>query len=200
MLQAPRAETARGRPLQVRTRLIARDWRISKTVDRMAQSSLLNVFQEHRNELLAYMAARLRCPFTAHDLVQELFLKIFALERSGEIANGKAYVFRMAANLVIDHQRRTSRQGALLAQAASYLRGTDDVPSPERQAMAQEELRGLAATVERLSPTTRRIFKRNRFEGRTQREIAAELGISQTAVEKHIRKALAALAAHRQRP
>jgi len=166
----------------------------------MAQTSLLDVFQEHRSELLAYMAARLRCPFTAHDLVQELFLKIFALERSGEIANAKAFVFRMAANLVIDHQRRTSRQGALLAQVESYLNGTASVPSPERQAMAQEELRDLAAAIERLSPTTRRIFKRNRFEGRTQREIAAELGISQTAVEKHIRKALAALAAHRHRP
>ena len=131
----------------------------------MAQSSLLNVFQEHRSELLAYMAARLRCPFTAHDLVQDLFLKIFALERSGEVANGKAYVFRMAANLVIDHQRRTSRHGVLLAQAESYLHGADDVPTPERQAMVQEELRDLAAAVERLSPTTRRIFKRNRFEG-----------------------------------
>jgi RNA polymerase sigma factor (sigma-70 family) len=166
----------------------------------MAQSSLLNVFQEHRSELLAYMAARLRCPFTAHDLTQELFLKIFALERSGEIANAKAFVFRMAANLVIDHQRRTTRQGVLLAQAESYLRGQDEVPTPEREAMAQEELRDLAAAVERLSPATRRIFKRNRFGGRTQREIAAELGISQTAVEKHIRKALAALAAHRHRP
>jgi RNA polymerase sigma-70 factor (ECF subfamily) len=41
------------------------------------------------------------------------------------------------------------------------------------------------------------VFKRNRFDGRTQREIAEELGISQTAVEKHIRKALARLAAHR---
>jgi RNA polymerase sigma-70 factor (ECF subfamily) len=175
-------------------------WRLFNPVTLMSQSTLLNAFEEHRSELLAYMAARLRCPFTAHDLVQELFLKIFALDRKDEIANAKAYVFKMAANLVIDHQRRFSRQGALLAEAESYLRGGDDVPTPERQAMAQEELRDLAAAIERLSPATRRIFKRNRFEGRPQREIAAELGISQTAVEKHIRKALAALAAHRHRP
>lgn len=169
-------------------------------VHRMAQSSLLDAFHENRNELLAYMASRLRCPFTAQDLVQELFLKVFALERSAEIANGKAYVFRMAANLVIDHQRSASRQGAILAGAEAYLHAAEDAPSPERQAMAQEELRDLAAAVEDLQPTTRRIFKRNRFEGRTQREIAVELGVSQTAVEKHIRKALAALAAHRHRP
>lgn len=166
----------------------------------MSQSSLLDAFHENRSELLAYMAARLRCSITAQDLVQELFLKVFALERSAEIANGKAYVFRMAANLVIDHQRSASRQGAVLAEAEAYLHVAEAPPSPERQAMAQEELRDLAAAVEQLRPATRRIFKRNRFDGQTQREIAADLGISQTAVEKHIRKALAALAAHRHRP
>jgi len=155
---------------------------------------------ENRRELLAFMAARLRCPFTAQDLVQDLFLKLFALEPSAEVANARAYVFRMAANLVIDHQRRHARRGDILAEAEAYLNSAESTASPERQAMAQEELRDLAAAVERLPPATRRIFKRNRFAGRTQREIAAELGISQTAVEKHIRKALAALSAHRHRP
>lgn len=166
----------------------------------MAHSSLIDVFHENRRELLAFMAARLRCPFTAQDLAQDLFLKLFALERGAEVANAKAYVFRMAANLVIDHQRRHARQGDILAEAEAYLNAEDAVASPERQAIAQEELRDLAAAVERLPPATRRIFKRNRFDGRTQREIAAELGISQTAVEKHIRKALAALSAQRHRP
>jgi RNA polymerase sigma-70 factor (ECF subfamily) len=166
----------------------------------MAQSPLIDVFHEYRSELFAFMAARLRCPVTAQDLVQDLFLKLFAHERSDEIANARVYVFRMAANLVIDQQRRNTRLRGALATAEVYLNAEDDRSSPERLAMAHQELSDLIATVERLSPTTRRIFKRNRFEGRTQREIAAELGISQTAVEKHIRKALAALSARRHKP
>lgn len=165
----------------------------------MSQSSLIDVFHENRSELLAFVAARLRCPFTAQDLVQDLFLKLFALERNAEIGNARAYVFRMAANLVVDYQRRHVRLGGVLAEVEAYLNIEESAASPERQAMAQEELRDLAAAVERLPSATRRIFKRNRFDGRTQREIAAELGISQTAVEKHIRKALAALSAHRHR-
>jgi RNA polymerase sigma-70 factor (ECF subfamily) len=166
----------------------------------MAHSSLIDVFHECRGELFAFMAARLRCPFAAQDLVQDLFLKLFAHERSDEVANARVYVFRMAANLVIDQQRRNARLRGALAKAETYLNAEDDRSSPERQAMAHEELCDLVAAVGRLPPTTRRIFKRNRFEGRSQREIAAELGISQTAVEKHIRKALAALSAHRHRP
>jgi RNA polymerase sigma-70 factor (ECF subfamily) len=166
----------------------------------MAQSPLIDVFHEYRSELFAFMAARLRCPVTAQDLVQDLFLKLFAHERSDEVANARVYVFRMAANLVIDQQRRNTRLSGALAMADAYLNAGEERSSPERQAMANEELCALIAAVGRLPPTTRRIFKRNRFEGRTQREIAAELGISQTAVEKHIRKALAALSAHRRRP
>jgi RNA polymerase sigma factor (sigma-70 family) len=66
--------------------------------------------------------------------------------------------------------------------------------------MAQEEIRALTQAVAEMTPATRRIFKLNRFEGKTQKEIAKDLGISQTAVEKHIRKALKKLAAHREEP
>ena len=104
----------------------------------------------------------------------------------------------MAANLVIDHQRREQRQRALLTEIETFLHEPSGSPSPERHAMAQQEMRALTLAVEQMTPATRRIFKLNRFEGKTQREIAKELGISQTAVEKHIRKALAKLAAHRQ--
>ncbi|GAB4354916.1 MAG: RNA polymerase sigma factor [Kiloniellaceae bacterium] len=146
------------------------------------------------------MAARLRCPFTAHDLAQDLYLKVSALDARQEITNARAYLFRMAANLVIDHLRREQRQGGLLAEVESLLWGQAEAVSPERQVMAQQELRCLVAAVETLPPVTRRVFKRNRFDGKTQREIAAELGISQTAVEKHIRKALSRLAACRPEP
>jgi RNA polymerase sigma-70 factor (ECF subfamily) len=166
----------------------------------MAHLPLLHVFQEHERDLRAFMAARLRCAVTAHDLAQELYLKVAGLEARFEVTHARAYLFRMAANLVIDHQRREQRQGGLLAEVESLLAGTAGPVSPERQVMAQQELRALVAAVEQLPPATRRVFKRNRFDGRTQREIAAELGISQTAVEKHIRKALARLAAHRHEP
>lgn len=162
----------------------------------MAPLPLLHLYQEHERDLRAFMAARLRCPVTAHDLAQELYLKVAALETRLEVTHARAYLFRMAANLVIDYQRRERRQGGLAVEIEALLSGGGSV-SPERQVMAQEELRALVTAVEQLPPATRRVFKRNRFDGQTQREIAAELGISQTAVEKHIRKALARLAAHR---
>ena len=143
------------------------------------------------------MASRVRCTFTAHDLAQELFLKVSALEQRLEVTHARAYLFRMAANLVVDHQRREQRRVSLLSEIDCHLWGGAEGVSPERQVMARQELRDLAAVVEGMTPATRRIFRMNRFDGMTQRDIATELGISQTAVEKHIRKALALLAAQR---
>lgn len=170
----------------------------------MTSSSLQRAFQEHERDLISFMSARLRCAFTAQDLAQELYLKITSLdgraEISTEISNAKAYVFRMAANLVTDHQRREQREQreqALLSEISGFLWGGRDSSSPEQQLMARQELEDLAVAVAEMTPATRKIFKLNRFEGQTQREIARDLGISQTAVEKHIRKALKRLAARR---
>jgi len=48
-----------------------------------------------------------------------------------------------------------------------------------------------------MSLTSRNVFYLSRFEGKTQREIARQLGISRTTVEKHMRKILDRLAAAR---
>lgn len=119
------------------------------------------------------------------------------MEAEREIANGKAYLFRMAANLVIDHQRHVQRHKRLLDEVEQMLHGGVVSNTPEATTMAQQELERLSAVVDDLNPTTRMIFTMNRFDGISQREIARCLGISQTAVENHIRKALNKLAAAR---
>lgn len=166
----------------------------------MAHPTLLREFQDSEGELVAFMTTRLRCPFTARDLVQELYLKIASLDAGQEIGNARAYLFRMAANLATDHQRSERRRSDILAEAEDLLWGPTEASSPERQAMAREELRDLDRTIARMSPRTRQIFRLNRFGGWTQKQIAEALGISQTAVEKHIRRALSMLAASRHQP
>jgi DNA-directed RNA polymerase specialized sigma24 family protein len=50
-----------------------------------------------------------------------------------------------------------------------------------------------------LGDRTDLVFRRYRVEGRSQKEIAAELGISLSAVEKHLQKAYRALVDLRRR-
>ena len=65
-----------------------------------------------------------------------------------------------------------------------------DEPSPEEAASARQRLRLLVEAVETLPPKTRRAFKLHKFEGLSQAETAARLGVTRKTVEKQLAAAL----------
>lgn len=160
----------------------------------MQDSLLLQAYREHESELIRFLAKRLKCVFTAADLAHELYLKLLTGQEAAAIQNGRAYLFRMAANMATDHIRGETRHGQILAEAGAYLWGRIEGLTPEQHAVTRAELAHLERAVATLPERSRQIFHLNRFEGLSQREIAGRLGISLTAVEKHMRRALDCLA------
>lgn len=160
----------------------------------MSDTALSRVYREHEGELIRFLARRLRCVFTARDLAQDVYLKLHEVQNAGEIRNGKAYLFRVAANLATDHLRTEARRAELLSEAQDILSAVSETRTPERELIGREDIARLRQAAESLPPLSREIFRLNRFEGRTQREIAESLGVSLTTVEKHIRKVLDRLA------
>lgn len=164
----------------------------------MARGSLLQVYHQHERELVGFLARRLKCVATAGDVAHDLYVKLLAGEPTPPVRNAKGYLFRMAANLATDHQRIEARRAEILADVTDMLNSGPDGRTPERHALAQAELARLRQVVAELPPRSRAIFYLNRFAGRSQRQIARELGVSQTTVENHLRRVLAALAAARE--
>lgn len=160
----------------------------------MQNSTLIQTYQENAQDLLRFLVRRLRCAFTARDLAQEVYLRLLKVDHPTEVRNSRAYLFQVAANLATDHLRGEARRTALLAEVQDLLwSGTDGV-TPERQTLARDELERLRRVANDLPPLTRRAFFLSRFEGKPLRAIAEELGVSQTTVEKHLRRALDRLA------
>ena len=163
----------------------------------MQNPVLLVAYREHERELVRFLARRLRCVATAHDLAQDLYVKLHDQPPPNELRHGKAYLFRMAANLATDHLRSVSRRAELLTEAQTMLWDGLEQPTLERALAARREVEAMRRAVAGLPPLSRRIFEMNRFEGKSQREIAGLLGVSQTTVENHMRKVLAMLTAAR---
>ncbi len=65
----------------------------------------------------------------------------------------------------------------------------DAGPTPEEMLDVRQRLSAVHATLSRLHPRTRQILLMHRLEGLRYREIAERLGISESAVEKHVAKA-----------
>jgi RNA polymerase sigma factor (sigma-70 family) len=166
----------------------------------MSDHGLEAVFLNNRPTLLRFLAAR-GGGADAEDLLQELWVKASA-GQSGPIANPMAYLYRMADNLMLDRRRETDRRmrrdKAWNDSSTGATPDASDQPSAERVLIAREKLRAVDARLDALGERTATIFRSHRVDGVSQRDIAAEVGISLSAVEKHLQKAYRALVEFRE--
>lgn len=163
---------------------------------RMTEDGLEAIFMTHRPMLLRFFAAR-GGGADIDDLLQELWLKVRSAQ-TGPIAEPASYLFRMADNLLLDRRRADLRRSRRDDQWTGITRGTvidvADTPSAERVMIARERLRLVDDAIDALGERTAGIFRSYRIEGAHQRDIAARIGISLSAVEKHLQKAYRPLA------
>lgn len=154
------------------------------------------VFLANRAALLRFLRAR-GAGDAAEDLLQELWVKA-AAGAAGPVAEPLPYLYRAANNLMLD-RRRGALRGARRDAEWSELREDAGRPEGESRLIARERLELADRTLRDLGERTDAIFRRYRLDGRGQREIAAEFGLSLSAVEKHLQKAYRALAELRRR-
>lgn len=125
----------------------------------------------------------------AEDLLHDAWVRM--AERAAAVDNAEAFLVRSAANGGWDAYRRERREpdsGVLTEHQVAAVR--DDFPLQDEALIARHRLERLLAGIDQLSPRTREVFLLHRLDGRKHREIAAELRISQSAVEKHVAKAV----------
>ncbi len=151
---------------------------------------LLQLFQEHRADLLRFLRSRVQCRQTALDLCQEAFLRVSASDEFEQAENPRGYLFRTARNLLSNHYRDTQTRSEYLGGLAAQYGDAVDHRSAETTALAQEALEQIDKALRELSPLCQRIFHLSRVRGLTQAAIAKQLGISRRTVEDNLRRAL----------
>ena len=163
-------------------------------------SGLEQVYLAHREALLRFLRAR-GAGDHAEDLLQEMWIKASA-GASGPIRDPVPYLYRAANNLMLDRRRAAMRQAKRDSDwvgGEGGIEPADDRPDAEQQLVARDELAAAEAVLVGLGERTDSIFRRFRLKGQNQRQIAGDLGISLSAVEKHLQKAYRALIDYRSR-
>lgn len=130
------------------------------------------------------------------DLLQDLWLRLQHAPHPPE--QSLAYLMRAAHNLVIDRaraqKRRMVREQTYHSDGPGPAGDVDETPNQERVALGRERLRRIFAALRALGPRTEHVVRRHRIDGVQQRDLAAELGVSLSTVEKTLQKAYKALA------
>lgn len=129
----------------------------------------------------------------AEDVVQDVIIRIWKeRERfdSGEIANLEAYAMRAVRNLALDRQALKINQSKsldTLSDGAEAIGGTAD--SPEQDMLRTERLEGIRRLVAQLPEKQRTAMQLRDFEGRSYKDIAEVMQITEDQVKISIYRA-----------
>ena len=144
------------------------------------------VNRETWNGLIRQVRRRTRGRADAEELLHAAYLRLLRYRARQTVENVAAFLVRTAVNIGVDNYRHER----FIADIAP-----DDVGRAENSPLQDEVLASrvrldrVREGLSRLTPRTREIFLMHRLDDLKYREIAERLGISQSAVEKHIAKA-----------
>jgi RNA polymerase sigma factor (sigma-70 family) len=147
-------------------------------------------------QLVRYLATNGWSYDDARDLAQEAMLRVHKFQQSQTLDNARAFLFKTANNLAIDQIRRTHLHDKYLRSEMPADQEEDNyqfAPSPERTAAAKQELDNIYAVVDKMPTKVKRAFLLNRDRDLSYTEIAKEMGVSNSMVEKYITEALKVL-------
>ena len=147
------------------------------------------LFQAQSASLLKYLTSRFRDREDAAEIAQEAWLRMYRLEHPEHLENPRAFLFQMASNLGVDRARHSTIAQRFSRRELASVR-TDSHPSAELSVAAQESLRLIDDALLELPEQCRAAFILNRGRDLTYPEIARELGVSTSMVEKYIIRAL----------
>ncbi|KJV34751.1 RNA polymerase sigma factor [Luteibacter yeojuensis] len=148
--------------------------------------------ERYYNELWGFLRGQLHDGDAAGDLAQEAYARALGAQAAGrEPRDFRSLLYRIARNLIVDRHRRASVRQHTDIDAVHDL-SAPAAAQPENAAAAQQQVAAMLAVIDALPPRCREAFVLHKFEQLPHAEVAARMGISRNAVEKHIIRALLA--------
>ena len=153
---------------------------------------LFEVFTALRGRI-ASVVLRIAPPQEVEDIVQETYVRVCQAKNKETIREPRSFLFRTAQNLALDYvkkaESRLTSTTDLLDESAFSIESLHPDATFE-QVASSEKFAQFCEAVRRLPQQCRRAFVLKKVYGRTQKEIAEDMGISESAVENHIARGM----------
>ncbi|WP_227734239.1 RNA polymerase sigma factor [Yersinia proxima] len=163
-------------------------------MDKPPSNKVSLAYQNTYGQLVSFFRKRLDNASDATDLSQDVFTLWLKRAKQTPVEHSRAFLFKIAHRVLIDHWRAAGKQRMALAQSHEDDEAEQEMaPSgadPQHVLEQQQRLSRLEQALNSLSPRRREAFLMHRFDGLSQIEVAERMGISVSMVEKHIAGAL----------
>ncbi len=146
-----------------------------------------------RRPLMAFFVRRIGDVADAEDLTQETLIRAAQTIDPERPETTDGYVFQIAANLIRDRARR-AKVRERHHESLKYREELRVVSTPEDVLDTDIRLRSLEQALDALPERTRQVFLLRRLENMSYKEMSGMMGISVSALEKHMTRAIAWIA------
>ena len=148
--------------------------------------------REYRPALRRYFGKRANQRADVEDLVQDVLVRLAVRGDCDSIKQPEAYLMRTATNVWRDFLRKKKTHAERAHE--EYIEGSVlEENGPAQELEGRESIHAVLAALGELPTRTRQVFVLCRVEGIRQKSVAKRLGVSVSAVEKHMIRAIAHL-------
>jgi RNA polymerase sigma-70 factor (ECF subfamily) len=127
------------------------------------------------------------------DVVQESFLRTWRTRESQRIRSARAFLFQVARRVALDLVRRDRRAPFQAVTDLTALPTLESGLNGAEAAGVQEKLHLVADAIEALPPRCRQVVILRKLQGVPQKQVAAQLGLSEKTVESQLSRGIARL-------
>lgn len=177
------------------------DWAALASVAAGDGEAFTPLVERHQDRVVAVCQRFLGDRDEALDAAQEVFLKVFRhAGRAQPRGQLFTWIYRIAVNHCLNRMRRRKIVRFLSLGSAGEEDGPrfeppSEAPDAEAELAARERWRRTRRTIDGLPENQRAVLILAKFEGLSQKETAAILGITEGAVESRLVRAMRRLAA-----
>ena len=151
---------------------------------------LLDQVFSYRVALLKYLRRFTAGGEDVEDLVQEAYVRVCAMSPAQAVDSPRALLFSIARNLAVDRARQKVTHATDDVADFEPLNVSSEEAEPDERVDLRRRFESFCAAVDSLPPLCRRVFVLRKVYQLSHAEIAQELGLSHSTIEKHVAKGL----------
>ena len=150
----------------------------------------------HREALRSWLRGKFPAVIDLDNVVQETMTRVWRVRATAEVASPRALLFTTAHNLAVDQLRRQNIVAIEPVPEITELPVQEERPTPLENAARKQELELLTEAIQSLPDKCRQVLTLRKIYGLSQKEIAAQLGISEHTVEAQVGNGMRRCAAY----
>jgi RNA polymerase sigma factor (sigma-70 family) len=140
----------------------------------------------HHHALRAWLLGRFPEIADVENLVQETMTRVWQTRMNTVVSSPRSLLFTTAHNLAIDQLRRQKIVPMQPLAEIADLRVYEESPTPAEATLHSQELELLTQALQSLPEKCRQVLTLRKIYGLSQKEIAAQMGISEHTVEAQV--------------